>query len=104
MPCVSAPQHQDFLTAGSSAVEPRQRGPLGEHLTDAELEPIRVHSKDGNCWQVDYGSYAQGYHDSRREAIEEALAAAVWENRDLMVERPRKISETAQTAVELTVS
>jgi hypothetical protein len=68
---------------------------MGEHLTDAELEPIRVHTKRG-AWQVDYGSYAQGYHDSREEAIAEAMKAAVWENRELTIERPRRISETAQ--------
>ena len=80
--------------ASPAADEPRQRGPLGEHLTDAELLPIRVHTEDGCCWQVDYGSYVQGYHDSREEAIVEALAAAVWENRELTIERPRRISET----------
>lgn len=96
MPGSSETQNQaDFSTAASSAaVEPRQRGPLGEHLTDAELLPIRVHTDDGSCWQVDYGSYVQGYHDSREEAIVEALAAAVWENRELTIERPRMISET----------
>jgi len=79
----------------SIADEPRQRGPRGEHLTDAELEPIRVHTQRG-AWQVDYGSYAQGYHDSREEAIAEAIMAAVYENRELTIERPRPISETAQ--------
>ena len=93
MPSPSATKNQGFLSA---ADEPRQRGPLGEHLTDAELLPIRVHTKDGRCWQVDYGSYAQGYHDSREDAIVEALAAAVWENRELTVARPRAISETAR--------
>jgi hypothetical protein len=96
VPFLSGTQNQaDFSTAASSAAdEPRQRGPLGEHLTDAELLPIRVHTDDGSCWQVDYGSYVQGYHDSREEAIVEALAAAVWENRELTIERPRRISET----------
>ena len=70
-----------FLTAASSAaVEPRQRGPLGEHLTDAELEPIRVGRKNGT-WQVDYGSYARGHHSIREEAIDAAMTAAAWENR-----------------------
>jgi hypothetical protein len=77
------------------AAEPRQRGPLGEELTDAELEPIRVHTKHG-AWQVDYGSYAQGYHATREGAIAEAMTAAVRENRELTIERPRPISETAQ--------
>jgi hypothetical protein len=72
----------------SEPAEARQRGPLGERLTVAELLPIRVHSKDGT-WQVDYGSYAQGRHGSRDEAIEWALAAAVWENREVTIERPK---------------
>jgi hypothetical protein len=69
----------------------RLRGPLGEGLTVAETEPIRVHQYAGE-WQVDYGSYAQGYHGSRREAIEAAAVAAERENRELMIERPRPIA------------
>ena len=90
MPRSPDPQNQ---TASSTANEPRQRGPLGEQLTDAELKPIRVHTK-GGTWRVDYGSYVQGHHGSREEAIEAALTAAVWENRELTIERPRRISET----------
>jgi hypothetical protein len=67
---------------------------LGERLTDAELQPIRVHAK-GGTWRVDYGSYAQGHFDSREEAIGAAVTAAEWENRELAIERPRSISETA---------
>lgn len=74
----------------ASVEERRQRGPLGEHLTDAELAPIRVHT-DGDTWHVDYGSYAHGHHQTREGAITEALAAAVWENRELTIERPRRI-------------
>jgi hypothetical protein len=82
--------------AFSEVVEPRQRGPLGEQLTDAELEPIRVvYTRDGT-WEVDYGSYARGHHPSREEAIGVAMTAAAWENRELTIERPRRISETAQ--------
>ena len=88
-----SPETQD-QTASSAANEPRQRGPLGEQLTDAELKPIRVHA-EGGTWRVDYGSYVQGHHDSREEAIEAALAAAVWENRELTIARPRSIRETA---------
>lgn len=62
-----------------------QRGPLGERLTLAETEPIRVHQEDGG-WQVDYGSYAQGYHRGREEAIETASAAAAREDRGLTIE------------------
>jgi hypothetical protein len=105
VPCSPGTRNQaDFLTAVSPAAsEPRQRGPLGEHLTDAELKPIRVQKRRGT-WQVDYGSYAQGYHASREEAISAAMTHALYENRELTIERPRKISETAQLAVEPTVS
>jgi hypothetical protein len=72
--------------ASSAAAEPRQRGPLGEHLTDAELKPIRVYTAD-STWRVDYGSYVQGHHSSREEAIDEAITAAAWENRELTIER-----------------
>jgi len=60
----------------------QKRGPLGERLTLAETEPIRVHEEDGG-WQIDYGSYARGYHRSREEAIEEATTAVARENREL---------------------
>jgi hypothetical protein len=90
-----AQDHPDFPPATSStAGEPRQRGPLGERLTDAELKPIRVHAR-GDAWLVNYGSYAHGRHGTRDEAIKAALTAAVSENRELTIERPRRISETA---------
>jgi hypothetical protein len=69
----------------------RQRGPLGEGLTVAETKPIRVHQYAGE-WQVDYGSYVQGYHRSRGEAIEAAAVAAERENRGLTIERPRPVA------------
>jgi len=47
--------------------------------------PIRVHQEDGG-WQVDYGSYVQGYHRSLEEAIEQATTAAAQENRELTIE------------------
>ena len=53
--------------------------------TLAETEPIRVHEEAGG-WQVDYGSYAQSYHDSRQEAIEKATVAAAREHRELTIE------------------
>jgi hypothetical protein len=68
-----------------------QRGPLGEGLTGPELDPIRVH-QDAGGWQVDYGSYVQGYHRSRGEAIEAAAVAAERENRGLTIERPRPVA------------
>ncbi|HEY8724308.1 MAG TPA: hypothetical protein VIL92_10685 [Gaiellaceae bacterium] len=48
-------------------------------------EPIRVHQA-GAGWQVDYGSYVQGYHLDRDEAIESATTAAARENRRLTIE------------------
>ena len=65
---------------------PPTQGPLGEQLTQAEMLPIRVHSDEKGRWLVDYGSYAQGYHATRREAIEEAARAAYAERRALTVE------------------
>lgn len=94
MPSSSGAQNQIERAGSSAAAAPRQRGPLGEQLTDAEILPIRVHTQDGRCWQVDYGSYAQGYHGSREEAIGRAMAAAVYENRELTIERPRRIDDT----------
>ena len=60
--------------------ELRQCGPLGERLTDSELEPIRVHA-EGGPWLVDYGSYVQGHHGSE-EAIGAATTAVLRENRE----------------------
>jgi Uncharacterized protein conserved in bacteria (DUF2188) len=51
----------------------------------AETDPIRVFPKDDK-WLVDYGSYAHGYHQTRREAIETATRAAQTEQRELTVE------------------
>jgi Uncharacterized protein conserved in bacteria (DUF2188) len=51
----------------------------------AETDPIRVFPKDGK-WLVDYGSYAHGYHETRREAMETATRAAKTEQRELAVE------------------
>jgi hypothetical protein len=51
----------------------------------AETDPIRVFAKDGK-WLVDYGSYAHGYHETRREAIETARRAARHEHRELTIE------------------
>ena len=53
-------------------------------MTD-ESGPIRVFLRDGK-WLVDYGSYAHGYHATRREAIETATRAARNEQRELTVE------------------
>jgi hypothetical protein len=51
----------------------------------ADPNPIRVFAQDGK-WLVDYGSYAHGYHTTRREAVETARRAARDENRDLVVQ------------------
>ena len=44
-----------------------------------------MHQADAG-WQVDYGSYVQGYHLDRDEAIESATTAAARENRRLTIE------------------
>jgi Uncharacterized protein conserved in bacteria (DUF2188) len=50
-----------------------------------ESGPIRVFLRDGR-WLVDYGSYAHGYHETRREAIETATRSARNEHRELAIE------------------
>jgi len=47
--------------------------------------PIRVFH-DGEYWRVDYGSYADGFHATRAEAIATATAAAAREHRKLETE------------------
>ena len=47
--------------------------------------PIRVFARDGK-WVVDYGSYANGYHLTRFEALNAAKLAAFYEDRELVVE------------------
>jgi hypothetical protein len=92
---LNAPEAPTLRANGSARedqhTQSRQRGPLGERLTLAETTPIRVHENAGT-WQVDYGSYVQGYHGSRGAAIETAAAAAERENRELTIERPRPIA------------
>ena len=51
----------------------------------SESDPICVHPRDGR-WLVNYGSYIQGYYDTRSEAIEVATAAASNEQRELTIE------------------
>jgi hypothetical protein len=51
----------------------------------SETDPIRVHPRGGR-WLVNYGSYVQGYHETRAEAIEVATAAALVEGRELTIE------------------
>jgi hypothetical protein len=51
----------------------------------SESDPICVHPRGGR-WLVNYGSYIQGYHDTRAEAIEVATAAAFVEQRELTIE------------------
>jgi hypothetical protein len=51
----------------------------------SESAPIKVHPRDGR-WLVNYGSYIQGYYDTRGEAIEVATAAAFVEGRELTIE------------------
>jgi hypothetical protein len=45
-----------------------------------------VYARNGK-WLIDYGSYAQGWYQSRREAIEVATKTAVHERRELTIER-----------------
>jgi hypothetical protein len=50
-----------------------------------ETDPIRVFTKNGK-WLIDYGSYAHGYHLTRRAAIQTATHAARRERRELVIE------------------
>ena len=45
-----------------------------------------MYARNGK-WLIDYGSYAQGWYQSRPEAIEVATKAAVHERRELTIER-----------------
>ena len=47
--------------------------------------PIRVFLSNGS-WRVDYGSYADGFHATRAEAIATARVASVREHRTLEIE------------------
>jgi hypothetical protein len=60
----------------------------------AETDPIRVFARGGK-WLVDYGSYAHGYHDSRREAIEAATLAARDERRELVIDADERTAGAA---------
>jgi hypothetical protein len=51
----------------------------------SESDPIRVHAAYGR-WLVDYGSYVQGYYDTRAEAIAVATNAARHERREITIE------------------
>jgi hypothetical protein len=59
---------------------------LAERASVSESDPIRVHAAYGR-WLIDYGSYVQGYYETRAEAIEVATAAALAEGRELTIER-----------------
>jgi hypothetical protein len=50
-----------------------------------EDPPIRVFFRD-DYWRVDYGSYVDGFHETRAEAVEMASAAAAREQRTLEIE------------------
>jgi hypothetical protein len=47
--------------------------------------PVRVFH-DGEYWRVDYGSYMDGFHATRTEAVATATAAAAREHRELEVD------------------
>ena len=55
-------------------------------MDTASVEPpIRVFH-DGEYWRVDYGSYADGFHPTRAEAVAAATTAAAREHRELETE------------------
>ena len=56
-------------------------------MTSLSEPPIRVFH-DGEYWRVDYGSYADGFHATRDEALAVATAAAAREHRELETEAP----------------
>jgi hypothetical protein len=47
--------------------------------------PIRVFH-DGTYWRVNYGSYIDGFHTTRTEALATATVAATREHRELEIE------------------
>jgi methionine aminopeptidase len=53
--------------------------------TPISKSPIRVFH-DGEYWRVDYGSYADGFHATRAEAVAVATVAAAREHRTLETE------------------
>ena len=54
-------------------------------LKSASEPPIRVFQSDG-FWRVDYGSYIDGFHATRTEAVAKATAAAAREHRELTID------------------
>ena len=51
-------------------------------MTSISELPTRVFH-DGEYWRVDYGSYMDGFHATREEAVAVATAAAAREHREL---------------------
>ncbi|MHB8643620.1 MAG: hypothetical protein ACYDA3_12140 [Gaiellaceae bacterium] len=47
--------------------------------------PIRVFFSDG-YWRIDYGSYVDGFHETRAVAVATATAAAASEHRKLEID------------------
>ena len=54
-------------------------------VTPIAEPPIRVFH-DGEYWRVDYGSYMDGFHATRAEAVAAAIEAAAREHRKLETE------------------
>jgi hypothetical protein len=54
-------------------------------VTPISDPPIRVFFR-GGYWRVDYGSYMDGFHATRAEAIAVATVAAASEHRKLEIE------------------
>jgi len=54
-------------------------------MTQLSEQPIRVF-RDCEYWRVDYGSYTDGFHATRAEAMAAATVAAAREHRKLEIE------------------
>ena len=66
-------------------------------MTPISDPPIRVFLSEG-YWRVDYGSYMDGFHATRVEAIARATAAAAREHRTLEIEGTRPAHRAGMSA------
>jgi hypothetical protein len=57
-------------------------------MTSLSEPPIRVFHSDG-FWRVDYGSYIDGFHATRADAVTAATIAATREQRVLRLDERR---------------
>ena len=79
----SGPQGAD-LAGRRQATFPEPSG-VPSLVTPSPDPPIRVFFSDG-YWRVAYGSYMDGFHAIRAEAIAVATRAAASEHRELEIE------------------